>query len=76
MAEKLQQKVRAVEKIQISRKLLKEKIEQFKMEKASIQPLVGKLTEHTKFLQDKVKSSSFFLIFENNKFTKKYFILD
>lgn len=43
-----------MEKIQITRKLLKEKIEQFRNEKANIQPLVGKLTEHTKLLQDKV----------------------
>lgn len=54
LAGKLQQKVAAVEKVQITRKLLKEKIEQFKGEKENIQPLVGKITEHTKSLQDKV----------------------
>lgn len=54
LAGKLQQKVSAVEKIQLTRKLLKEKIEQFLTEKSSIQPLVGKLTEQTKQLQDKV----------------------
>lgn len=55
MAGKIQQKVAAVEKIHITRKLLKQKIEQFKMEKENIQPLVGKITEQTKSLQDKVR---------------------
>lgn len=54
LAEKLQQKVTAVRKIEATRTLLKAKIEQFKEEKASIQPLVGKLTEQTKILQNKV----------------------
>lgn len=54
LAGKLQQKVSAVQKIEATRKLLKEKIEQFKTEKATIQPLVGKLTEQTKILQSKV----------------------
>lgn len=58
LAGKIQQKVAAVRKIDATRKLLKEKIEQFKMEKASIQPLVGKLTEQTKTLQSKVNFSS------------------
>lgn len=55
LAEKLQQKVTAVQKIEATRNILKEKIEQFKKEKASIQPLVGKMTEQTKTLQNKVK---------------------
>lgn len=54
LAGKLQQKVAAVEKIQITRKLLKEKIEQFKSDRENIKPLVGKITEQTKSLQDKV----------------------
>lgn len=54
LAGKLQQKVTAVQKIEATRKLLKEKTEQFKREKATIQPLVGKLTEQTKMLQSKV----------------------
>lgn len=59
LAGKLQQKVTSVRKIEATRKLLKEKIEQFKSEKASIQPLVGKLTEQTKMLQDKVTIKAF-----------------
>ncbi|XP_055320971.1 CDK5RAP3-like protein [Sitodiplosis mosellana] len=54
LAEKLQQKVTAVKKIEATRNILKEKIEQFKNEKTSIQPLVGKLTEQTKILQNKI----------------------
>lgn len=54
LAGKLQSKVTAVQKIETTRQLLKSKIEQFKTEKASIQPLVGKLTEQTKMLQSKV----------------------
>lgn len=50
----------AVQKIQITRKLLKEKIEQFKIEKEKIQPLVGKITEQTKNLQDKVSKNNTF----------------
>lgn len=45
-----------MQKIETTRKLLKDKIEQFKNEKASIQPLVGKITEQTKMLQNKVFS--------------------
>lgn len=56
LAGKLQQKVTAVQKIEATRKLLKEKIEQFQKEKLSIQPLVGKLTEQTKMLQSKVNN--------------------
>lgn len=59
LAGKLQQKVSAVEKIIATRRLLKEKIEQFKQEKAIMQPLVGKLTEQTKMLQSKVSRTKF-----------------
>lgn len=58
LAGKLQQKVSAVEKIIATRRLLKEKIEQFKKEKAIMQPLVGKLTEQTKTLQSKVSATN------------------
>lgn len=44
----------SVEKMQATRKLLKEKIEIFKADKATLQPLIGKLTDQTKFLQDDV----------------------
>lgn len=54
LAGKIHQKLAAVRKIDATRKFLKEKIEQFKKEKASIQPLVGKLNEQTKMLQSKV----------------------
>lgn len=54
LAGKLQQKVTSVEKMQATRKLLKEKIETFKADKATLQPLIGKLTDQTKFLQDDV----------------------
>lgn len=57
MAGKLQSKVTAIQKIETTRKLLKEKIEKFKNEKVSIQPLVGQLTEQTKMLQSKVITS-------------------
>lgn len=57
LAGKLQSKVTAIQKIETTRKLLKEKIEKFKNEKVSIQPLVGQLTEQTKMLQSKVITS-------------------
>ncbi|XP_031638387.1 CDK5RAP3-like protein [Contarinia nasturtii] len=56
LAGKLQQKVVSVQKIEQTRKLLKDKIEQFKNEKAGIQPLVGKVTEQTKQLQSKIEA--------------------
>lgn len=62
MAGKLQQKVTAVEKIEATRKLLKEKIETFKKDQISIQPLVGKLTEQTKVLQNEVSGKINYLI--------------
>lgn len=68
LAGKIQQKVIAVQKIETTRKLLKNKIEQFKSEKASIQPLVGKLTEQTKMLQSKVNIVNFRK--SNNKFNE------
>lgn len=54
MAGKLQQKVTAVEKIAATKKLLKEKIETFKQDKIKIPPLIAKLTEQTKLLQNEV----------------------
>lgn len=54
LAGKLQQKVTSVEKMQATRKLLKEKIENFKVDKSNLQPLICKLTDQAKFLQDDV----------------------
>lgn len=51
---KLQQKVTAIDKLQATRKILREKIEQFKRDKQAIQPLIGKLTDQTIQLQEKV----------------------
>lgn len=54
LADKIQQKLVAVEKSQATRKVLKEKIETFKKDKLTILPLVPKLTEQTKILQVEV----------------------
>lgn len=54
LAGKLQQKVIAIEKIRAARKTLRAKMEQFKQEKASIEPLIQKLTDQTIQLQEKV----------------------
>lgn len=54
LAGKLQQKVTAVEKIVATKKLMKEKIETFKQDKIKIPPLITKLTEQTKVLQNEV----------------------
>lgn len=59
LAGKLQQKVTSVEKMQLTRKLLKEKIEAFKVDKLNLQPLIGKLTDQAKFLQDDVSQTCF-----------------
>lgn len=71
LAGKLQQKVTAVQKIEATRKLLKEKIEQFKQEKASIQPLVGKLTDQTKMLQSRVRKFGLNTINQEEKKMKR-----
>lgn len=54
LADKIQQKLTAVEKIVATRKVLREKIENFKKDKIQMMPLVGKITEQSKSLQTEV----------------------
>lgn len=71
LAEKIQQKLTAVEKIVATRKVLKEKIENFKRDKVQIMPLVGKITEQSKTLQTEVRNIPKFISFIIN-FQIKY----
>lgn len=58
-----------MDKIQTTRKILREKIEQFKRDKQAIQPLIGKLTDQTKQLQEKVLTVFFWTFLYLEKHT-------